>query len=891
MARWALGLGRGAWRLAALAAVCLFVSAAVAVTPVSAGAGSKSFVPRFFGIVPHIAYAPRLVDHPDSSFWETVVTVADVDDSPSHYVIKGFDASGNLIDDVDVVLAGHEVRDWNVNRWFPDLSADEYDAMASVTVESDDDFVLCERFKASGVAGGLELKVVEAGDWDSANSMLLSDKEYFGHVAEGWKWWTGVAIYTDLVGSSFSFDLFNYDGGVDNLVGDFVVDGVPVDKVAFVVEDFSGCQDGSWALFGNGSSLSYELFGVHEDVQNGGSSLGVLSGLDATGSYELGNEFFVPVNDVDWSGIAVLNPNDYAVTGVIEQFFLDDSSPFGSVMAVHRVPFVLGPYEKKTGIVGVGEGYDFDLGGFSRDDGVVRVVLNGDYDQWTGVGGLAVELVQGDDAWSHNEGITGLGRLDVGKRLVAPYVSNTTVTHDAVFDGGVMVGGTITPHETYLSLTNVDDGEGDWNVQMYNVDGSPHGNVKIIHLKPFQTWRGTLGDLYGDHVEGSLVINGGKLVGSYTLMGSDVNAPLVADEHLQSSMMKMIPVNRGEFTSSWEKYSGNPILSKSNEVLGERVDWDYFCAADCSVLKDGDTYKMWYTGSGQTETDSVIRVRIGYAYSSDGISWTKYENNPVLGPTHGTWDSVGLETVSVLLDNEAPETERYKMWYAGVNDENTGLYSFGYAYSSDGINWVKYEGNPILEAGPSNSWESGSPEGPTVIKDNGIFKMWYGAVDTVDNGQETDYRSNIGYAWSVDGKSWEKYPDNPVLLTGDWGSWDAAVIQDPFVMKIDETYYMWYSGFPEWIEGTDLTGIYQIGLAYSSDGITWTKSENNPVLKKGSNGSWDDVLVGFPSIILDGDVLRMYYTGLNESVIPEFPNPYHWDIGCATCNVTDLINQ
>ena len=45
-----------------------------------------------------------------------------------------------------------------------------------------------------------------------------------------------------------------------------------------------------------------------------------------------------------------------------------------------------------------------------------------------------------------------------------------------------------------------------------------------------------------------------------------------------------------EFTSSWDKYSGNPILSKSNEILGERVDWDYFCAADCSVLKDGDTY-------------------------------------------------------------------------------------------------------------------------------------------------------------------------------------------------------------------------------------------------------------------------------------------------------------
>ena len=342
--------------------------------------------------------------------------------------------------------------------------------------------------------------------------------------------------------------------------------------------------------------------------------------------------------------------------------------------------------------------------------------------------------------------------------------------------------------------------------------------------------------------------------------------------------------------NGWDKYSENPVLSKSNEIFGDRVDWDYFCAADCSVLKDGDTYKMWYTGSGQIDDDYEIKVRIGYAYSSDGINWTKYEHNPVLGPTLGGWDYGGIETVSVLLDIEAPETERYKMWYGGVFNE-TGLYKFGYAYSSDGIHWMKYEGNPILEAGPADSWESGSPEGPTVIKDDGIFKMWYGAVDTEPNGQETDYRSNIGYAWSIDGKTWEKYPDNPVLMTGDWGSWDAVVIQDPFVMKINETYYMWYSGFPEWIEDTDMTGIYQIGLAYSLDGINWIKSNKNPVLTDGSDGSWDDAMVGFPSIILENDTLHMYYTGLNLLILPEFPQPYHWDIGYATCSVTDLISK
>lgn len=345
------------------------------------------------------------------------------------------------------------------------------------------------------------------------------------------------------------------------------------------------------------------------------------------------------------------------------------------------------------------------------------------------------------------------------------------------------------------------------------------------------------------------------------------------------------------FTSLWHEYPGNPILSKSDKIFDDRVDWDYFCAADCSVLKNGDLYKMWYTGAGQTDTDDNIRVRIGYAYSSDGENWVKYENNPVLEPSTGEWDSEGLETVTVLIDNNAPQEKRYKMWYAGVGETSLGLYKFGYAYSSDGINWIKYENNPVLESGDYSSWESGSPEGPTVIKDGNIFKMWYGGVDTVNNGQATDYRSNIGYAWSSDGENWTKYEHNPVLLTGNWGEWDAAVIQDPFVMKIDNTYYMWYSGFPEWIENTDMTGMYQIGLAYSSDGINWIKSNRNPVFRKGKKGEWDAAMVGFPSIILEDDILYMYYTGLNKLIIPEFPNPYYWDIGLATCNKTDFLTN
>jgi hypothetical protein len=39
-----------------------------------------------------------------------------------------------------------------------------------------------------------------------------------------------------------------------------------------------------------------------------------------------------------------------------------------------------------------------------------------------------------------------------------------------------------------------------------------------------------------------------------------------------------------------------------------------------------------------------------------------------------------------------------------------------------------------------------------------------------------------------------------------------------------------------------------------------------PVLKYGSFGEWDVAVVWNPSVIKDGDTLRMWYTGHNESI-------------------------
>ena len=74
---------------------------------------------------------------------------------------------------------------------------------------------------------------------------------------------------------------------------------------------------------------------------------------------------------------------------------------------------------------------------------------------------------------------------------------------------------------------------------------------------------------------------------------------------------------------------GSPVLT-----AGGSGAWDETRIVSPSVIKDGATYKMWYTGRNVAGNNAI-----GYATSGDGISWTKYGSNPVLTVSAGAWDS------------------------------------------------------------------------------------------------------------------------------------------------------------------------------------------------------------------------------------------------------------
>ncbi len=324
------------------------------------------------------------------------------------------------------------------------------------------------------------------------------------------------------------------------------------------------------------------------------------------------------------------------------------------------------------------------------------------------------------------------------------------------------------------------------------------------------------------------------------------------------------------------KYSGNPVLPK-----GEYPEWNFVANSDPFLILDNDTLKMWFTGCGTLMPDTVVRPWIGYAWSINGINWTMHPDNPVFGHSASGWDSYSTETVSILKRPDAPPERRYMMWYAGA--ESDEMYDIGFAYSPDGYQWTRFENNPVILKGDSSSWKH-VIEGPCVIAVEDTLKMWFAGVDSIASGQPTDFRGSIGYAWSLDGEAWNEYPDNPVMMGGEYGSYDYALTGDPHVIYINGIYHMWYASRETWSDPQ-----HQVGYASSPDGITWSR-HTEPVLTAGAPGAWDVCIASFPGILYTGGAFHMWYTGLSEWPLP-LPDPYFYEIGYATAPANGISEQ
>jgi hypothetical protein len=194
------------------------------------------------------------------------------------------------------------------------------------------------------------------------------------------------------------------------------------------------------------------------------------------------------------------------------------------------------------------------------------------------------------------------------------------------------------------------------------------------------------------------------------------------------------------------------------------------------ILPGPNVFKMWFTNEWETPS-------INYAESADGVSWTRYESNPVI--------AAGCR--SCIVKNG----EDYWL-YVKTDDVNIDLHT-----SEDGLSWVE-DTTDCLTPGGAGAWDSDRVDNMFVWQEGpSDWRMLY------DGKAVADPYYSLGYATSEDGKTWTKYAGNPVIRNAG----------GPCMRKIGSTYWLWGH---TWIEGTS-TLPSDIFRYHSTDCIHWTR--------------------------------------------------------------------
>ena len=293
-------------------------------------------------------------------------------------------------------------------------------------------------------------------------------------------------------------------------------------------------------------------------------------------------------------------------------------------------------------------------------------------------------------------------------------------------------------------------------------------------------------------------------------------------------LFMLIPVNSdAQVWNTWMKFWDNPVME------GVAGSWNSSVTNPDVIFEDG-IFKMWFTGGNSGN------YQIGYAESEDGIDWDIYIDPVIPVGDLGDWNWIKF-VGTVLHINDT-----LRMWYTAYSG-TANLYAIGYAWSVEEHEWNLHP-DPVLEIGNLGYWDESLVHSPSVYFDGTTYHMWY-------SGSKDFLHNNIGYATSTNGIDWDKdYVFSPVISYGPPWSFYGEDASATGQIVHNDTIRMFFGGY----DGTNS----RIGYAYSTDYTTWTVDNNSePVVDVGEAGSWDNLHVCYPSVMVHDGQYKMWYNG------------------------------
>lgn len=230
-------------------------------------------------------------------------------------------------------------------------------------------------------------------------------------------------------------------------------------------------------------------------------------------------------------------------------------------------------------------------------------------------------------------------------------------------------------------------------------------------------------------------------------------------------------------------YDKNPVF-----VAEGRGSWDVAIRERGWILREGETYHMWFTGYDGTRPGLKM---LGYATSPDGLRWTRYPENPIY---RQHW----VEDMMVVKEGDT---------YYMVSEGNRGNYP-ELLTSKDRVRWTRV-GKLDIRSTQGKPLAPDAYGTPTLWRENGTWHLFYEKRD-----------QGVWLATSRDLGVWTHVQEEPVLLPGP-DKYDRSLIALNQIVKHKGRYYGYYHG-----RGAQWCTC----VAMSPDLVHWKKYSRNPLV-------------------------------------------------------------
>src|SRR5215207_1711472 len=157
-----------------------------------------------------------------------------------------------------------------------------------------------------------------------------------------------------------------------------------------------------------------------------------------------------------------------------------------------------------------------------------------------------------------------------------------------------------------------------------------------------------------------------------------------------------------------------------------------------------------------------------------------------------------------------------------------------------------YGDMPIVSKGQPGTWDERFTDPGAVVYDNGMFHMFRNGF------REFPGESQVGYVTSPDGYTWTKQGDDPVFKTEDVPYAKIAMYASSVLRQGN----CWVLYFYTW-DSSSSPSASVIGRA-----IAELMVDDEPVLRPGATGDWDDEQVHAPRLLKTDGVYTRYYSGV-----------------------------